>query len=398
MHFTASVIGSTFLVAACLLTSCNDAPNTIGTELVPGTDTIYAISSLSAPLISEVSVSSERVPLYNPETFLYGKASDSEGRLFIEFINYIRLGAADSFDVVASDLVMYPEEYKYGDTSNLTLSISGYDLKQIWYPQATWDSIWAPDGSTSYYSPSDPKVCSFESVLTSTDSVVYVPFDKEATKRWIVLGSDSSTREQLFGLVLVPEVSGSVRSFRNQSSGSQIMKLRVIYKHVDSADNDTTYLRSAVANFVDSPLPADSSELIVQGTRVHRAAFRFKIDSLPPYSIILGSTFKVFVDDVASTIGTLGRDELFSLSFTSGTGANFAFVTRGDASGVFTFPNITSITQTIRREGGSGSILIEPEGVNKFQRMNRLKLFNMQSDSVHRPRLDIIYAIPIVYQ
>ncbi|MBI2794851.1 MAG: hypothetical protein HYX66_09420 [Ignavibacteria bacterium] len=398
MHFTARVIGWTFLAAACLLASCNDAPNTVGTELVPGTDTLYAISSLSVPLISEAYTSPERIPLYNPETFLYGKASDSEGRLFIEFINYIRLGAADSFEVIASDLVMYPEDYKYGDTSNLALSISGYELKQLWYPQATWDSIWAPDGSTSYYSPSDPKVCSFESVLTSTDSIVYVPFNTEATKRWIVLGSDSSTRDQLFGLVLLPEASGSVRSFRNQTNGVQNMKLRVIYKHADSADNDTTYLRSAVANFVDTPLPADSSEPIVQGARVHRAAFKFIIDSLPPYSIILGSMFQVFVDDFSSTIGTLGRDELFSLSFTSASGANYAFVTRGDASGVFSFPNITSITQTIRKEGGSGTIFIEPEGINKFRRMNRLKLFNMQSDSLHRPRLDIIYAIPTVYQ
>lgn len=176
------------------------------------------------------------------------------------------------------------------------------------------------------------------------------------------------------------------------------MQLRVIYKHADSVDNDTTFLRSAVANFVNTPLPADSAELIVQGALVHRAAFKFTIDSLPPYSIILGSTFSVFVDEFASTLGTFGRDELFSLSFTSRSGSNYAFVTRGDASGLFTFPNITSVTQLIRMQGGSGTVFIEPENINKFRRMNRLKLFNMQSDSLHRPRLDIIYAIPTVYQ
>lgn len=398
MHFTSRVIGWIILATTvCLLAACNDAPNSIGTELIPGTDTLYTISSLSAPLIADAFTSSQRIPLYNPETFLYGKTSDSEGRLFIEFINYVRLGAADSFEIIASDLMMYPEEYKYGDTANLTLSISGYELRQLWYPQATWDSIWAPDGQTSYYSTSDPRVCSFESVLAASDSIVYVPFDTEATKRWFVLGSDSSTREQLFGLVLVPEVPGSIRSFRNQQNGSQIMQLRVIYKHADSADNDTTFLRSAVANFVNTPLPADSAELIVQGALVHRAAFKFTIDSLPPYSIILGSTFSVFVDEFASTIGTFGRDELFSLSFTSSSGSNYAFVTRGDASGLFTFPNITSVTQLIRMQGGSGTVFIEPENINKFRRMNRLKLFDMQSDSLHRPRLDIIYAIPTVY-
>ena len=386
------------LYCIAFITSCNDAPNTVGTELIPGTDTIYAISSLQVPLLPSASTQSDREPLYNPDFMLYGKTVDSEGRLFVEFLQYPRLGSPDSFEIISSELMMYPQDYKYGDTSNLTLSVHSYELKQLWYPQATWDSIWAPDGSTSYYSTSDPQVCSFEKTLTAEDSVVYVPFDTQATKRWFVLGSDSTTRDQLFGLVLLPETAGSIRQFRNNNNGVQVMKLRVIYKHADSVDNDTTYLESAVADFVDTPPAAGDTDLVVQGARLHRTAFQVKIDSLPPYSIILGSSFQASVNDGASQNGTFGRDEVLTLTYLSPSGTQYAFSAYGDASGQYIFPNITTIAQLIRKYGGTGTLLLEPQGVNKYERMNRQKLFGMESDSLHRPRLNIVYTISTVFQ
>ena len=385
-------------VCAVLLFSCNDLPNEVGTELVPGTDTLYSVSSLTIPIIISGTTSTLQTPLYNSPKVLYGKTADSDARMFIEFVNYPKLGAADSFEVISSELIVKPEPYRYGDTNDLTLSIHAYELKQIWSAQATWDSIWAPDGSTQYYSNSDAPVATFDQQLAITDSTVYVPFDLVATKRWLVLGSDSATKDQLFGLALIPESGTSVRSYRNLLNNKQEMKLRVVYKHADSTTNDTAFVEAAVAYFVHTPNSSDSTEMLVQGAQIHRTQLTIQIDSLDEFAIIIGASMSVHVDLTASNLGVYGLDELLTMIYSRTDGSKITYTTRGTADGEFVFPNVSSMLQFIRKDGGTGTVTIEPEGENRYNRMNRLKIFGLQADEQHRPALHIVYTIPTVFQ
>ena len=121
------------IVALCtILISCNDAPTGVGTGVVPGTDTIYALSSLVSPMLVRDSIASTREPFVNGTYFLIGNTAKDQARVFMEFLNYPDLGADSTYDVITADLQMFPQDYRYGDTANMSVAFSAYELKRSW--------------------------------------------------------------------------------------------------------------------------------------------------------------------------------------------------------------------------------------------------------------------------
>ena len=390
--FTATL----FLLCMTILTSCNDKPTDVGSDLVPGTDTIYAESTVSSELLKLIGTKTERSPIYNSAYVLFGKTADSEARMFVEFIQWPDVGHPDTFELISAELEMFPQAYVYGDTNDVTLSLSSYELQQVWSANATWDSIWASDGSTSYYSTGQPPVAQHSVDIQDGDSVVRIPFDLTAAKRWLTVGMDSTSTSELFGLVLLPENNGSIKQFRNLDGNTQIMRLRVVTRRNDTSALDTSFVEAAVACFVDTPVAADG-ETLVQGARVHTTQYEIRIDSLPPYSIIAGSRFVVTVDMNNSSVGNLGADELLALTYVPKSGNNITLVTRRNEWGVYEFSDMVNVMQRIRSDGGVGTITIGPTDVNLSWRMNRLRLHGLNDDATVRPYLSVIYIIPEVF-
>lgn len=388
------------IAALCaILTACNEPPTDVGSEIVPGTDTIYALSSLSAPLLDSGSTVSEREPLTNGTFFLLGHSSTNDARVFIEFINYPDLGSDSSYDVLAADMQMLPQDYRYGDTADKSVAFSAYELKKAWSANVTWDSIWDANGSTDFYSTADPTVCSFsETIITPADTVVNVPFDKIAVKRWLVAGRDSQLIKDVHGIVLLaPVTSNVIRQFRNLKSITQLMKLRVIRMRHDSARTvDTNYIETAVANFVNTVDP-QPNEMVIQGARVHRAHIVVDLDSVPSNGIVIGGTLRLTSDLTRSQPGSFGLDEVIAIRYTPPIGSVITLQTRVDAAGVYVFSNIGPLMQIIRRYGGKAKLLIQPTGVDENWRMNRVHFYEPASDQSVRPRLTIAYTVPGIF-
>lgn len=386
------------LSVVCLvgfLTACNDKPTDIAIDLTPGTDTLYASSSLDSGILLTATATSTRLPILNSTYVLFGKTTDSEARMFIEFTNYPTLGAAADFEVIESHLQMIPLAYRFGDTISRDLGIVAYDLKRLWPLNATWDTVWAADGSTTYYATTDTPVSTFTHTFTTTDSIVNVPFAVDATKRWLTLGADSTTRKDLFGIVLLPTATGSIGLYRNLNGSAQTMRLRVVYKHKDSTTNDTTYLTSAVASFVDTPLPA-ADELLTQGARIHNTTFSIDLSRLPRNAMILGAKFNATADKANSKPGTFGIDEVLALVYTPTDGTTpVNYYARVDGvTNNYLFLDITYAIQAMLREGSKGTLVLRPTDSYEFWQMNRIRFHNMQADSTVRPRLSIIYTVP----
>ncbi|MBL0322243.1 MAG: hypothetical protein IPP80_07695 [Ignavibacteria bacterium] len=381
-----------------ILSSCNDLPTSVGSEVVPGTDTIYALSSLDAPLLSNDTMSSVREPLVNSTYFLIGNTQNDQARVFMEFTNYPDLGPDSAYDVVSADLQMFPQDYRYGDTSDRSVSFTAYELKRSWSANVTWDSIWTADGSTDFYSTADAPVCTYsEQVTVPADSMIRVPFDVDAVKRWMVAGRDSSLVKEVFGFVLLPSNTSVIRQFRNLDGVVQVMKLRVITKKRDTTQAlDTVFVESAVANFVNTP-EAQAGELLVQGARIHRTSFKIDLDSIPNNSVIVGGTLRITVNDAASTYGLFGRDEVIAIRYSPPIGSIIELSARDDASGVYIFTNIGPMLQLIRKYGGPAELIIKPSGVYETWRMNRLHIYGLNAADYLRPRVTVAYTIPGVF-
>ncbi|MBC8125327.1 MAG: hypothetical protein H7X70_06300 [Candidatus Kapabacteria bacterium] len=380
-----------------IFTSCNEAPTGVGTEVVPGTDTIYALSSLVSPLLVRDSIATTRQPFLNGTYFLIGNTSKDQARVFMEFLNYPDLGADSTYDVIKADLQMFPQGYRYGDTSDMSVAFSAYELKRSWSANVTWDSIWAADGSTDYYSVADQPVSTYsESVIVPVDSAIRAPFDVDAVKRWMVAGRDSTLVKEIFGIVLLPTNSSVIRQFRNLEGILQVMRLRVITKKRDTTQAlDTVFVESSVANFVNTP-DAQPRELLVQGARIHRSLVQVNLDSVPQNAVIVGGTLRVSVDNAGSTYGLYGRDEVISLRYVPTSGTPIEIASRGDSAGVYVFTNIGPLLQVIRRNGGKADLIIKPTGIYESWRMNRLRLHSLLADTFVRPRLTVAYTIPSV--
>ncbi len=386
------------LLCGLLLSGCNDLPTDVGSDLVPGTDTLYLQSSTSTLLMTDAGTRSEREPFYNSTYMLFGKTSDSEARMFVELVNYPDLGAPDSFTVISSELLLQPEAYIFGDTNDRLVDLRILELQQEWSAQATWDSIWAPDGSSTYYSDAQTPLATFSATIDTANTTLAVPIDLAATKRWLDLASDSATSGQVFGMVLLPRNTASIRQFRNLNDTRQAIQLRVVWKHADSTEPDTTLISSVAASFVNTPIPQET-ELVTQGAHQHFASFRVQVDSLDEFAILLGARLHLKADLSRSQIGRFGIDEVLGVRFRSSGGEELTMVTRGTADGEYTFDNIVPILQRLRADGGTGTIWIVPVDNYALWRMNRLWFHpTTASDPNVQATLSIVYTIPTVLQ
>lgn len=377
------------------ISACNELPTDLGSDIIPGTDSIFSLASDSAGgLLTSKGTHTERQPLYNTPYLLFGKTKDTEARLFIEFINYPAVKDPSEWDVVESSLEMYPQRYCLGDTTSSTFQVRGYNITQSWSSQITWDSVWAADGSTPYYNATGTPVCDAVGTVTHTDSVVRIPFNNDETKRWLVIGADSARRKQeLFGIVLLCPTVSSIRQFRNFDGSVQKMLLRVITKHRDSTSPDTLFLMSSVAGFVNSPA-ASENEMVIQGARIHSTQFGVNVNGVPEHSVVVGATFRVSLNMAQSVVGNEGPDEILELRYTPANGRQLRFQTRITSANEYVFPNISAIIQHLRANGGSGTIELLPADSYVTWRTNRLVLHSLTDSEDGKPKLTILYTVP----
>ncbi len=389
---------SLIMAVGCIcLAGCNDLPTIVGTDVVPGTDTIYASSSLERPYLTSDSSVARRRPTVNGAFFLFGNTATDQARVFVEFINYPDLGDGSNYSLVSADLMMFPQDYRFGDTTDKSLSVKAYELKKSWSANVTWDSIWNESGGTDFYSTADQPMAQFTTTITTgPDTAVYVPLDTARIKRWLVKGRDSAGVREIFGMVLLSQSTSSIRQFRNLEGVRQRMQLRVVRQLLDTTSKrDTTFIDCVAANFI-STLQPSPGELVVQGGHIREARITCSLDSVPANAIIVGGTLRVTVDAERSIIGSFGRDEILNLNYVPASGPVINLATRGNANGEFIFENLGPFLQLLRKNGGRGDLLIQPTGVYESWRMNRLRLYTLTDDPFKRPRLTVAYTIPSV--
>ena len=391
-------LSSCIALLCIVMVGCNDLPTVVGTDVVPGTDTLYASSSLERPFLLSDSTVQRRTPFVNGAFFLFGNTSTDQARVFVEFINYPDLGDGSNYDLVSADLMMIPQDYRYGDTTDKSLSLMAYELKKSWSADATWDSIWNASGATDYYAVTDRPMAQFSTTITTgADTAVYVPLDTARIKQWLIKGRDSTAVKSIYGMVLLSSSTSSIRQFRNLEGVRQRMQMRVVRQLRDtSSKRDTSFVECAVANFISTAQPR-TGEVVIQGGHILDARLVCSLDSIPSNAIILGGTLRVTVNTTASSIGSFGRDEILNLNYVPSSGPVINLASRGTSTGEFVFENIGPFLQLLRKNGGRGELFIQPTGVYESWRMNRLHLYTLADDPFKRPRLTVAYTIPGVF-
>jgi hypothetical protein len=380
------------LASACVLgIACNEAPTDIGTGLIPGTDTLYMVSSDSVPLLINAQVFSNREPLVNNALVLLGKSGSSDAQLLLQVTSFPNVGSQTSFRVDTAYLELVGGAYAFGDTSSKQLSLVGYEIQQPYSALVTWDSIYDVQGNSRFYTTASP-VVQQQIMIPAVDSTTTLTVDKDMIQRWLARNSDSATRNQVFGMILLAPNATRIQQFRNLSGSSQRLRLRAVIQHNDSTSLDTLLLESVVASIVQTPEP-EPTEIITQGARPIATSFTVHLDSLPANALIINAVLTVHMDPEKSILGNLGADEVLQVRFTNTANKNFSLRTLRENNTV-TFSNIGPILQEVVKDGKRGTLVLEPDLQNGDRLFKMNRMYYAPFGSPLAPKLSIVYTVP----
>ncbi|MBU3699522.1 MAG: DUF4270 domain-containing protein [Candidatus Kapabacteria bacterium] len=392
-------------LALCLsVISCNDAPSIVGSELIPGTDTLYTASTATLPLLSGDTTTTSELPLVNSSFVLLGSTRTADARMFVEILRYPAEILGDSsfsdstFDVSSANLQLFPQGYAVGDTADKLMSFKVYELKKFWFANVTWDSVWNGADASEYYSTADKPIATYSEPLPSIvadSTVINIPFDQSAVKRWLVASRDTAKLKTVYGFVIVPTNMKQIRQFRNSASGAQKTRLRVITRSRRDTTTQIYSLESTVASFVNDAEPPATS-LTIQGSRNVKFQMTVRLDSIPANAVIMGGDMRLTLDQQASVVGTSGRDQKISLRYQPPTGQPIVIESSADSSGTYRFRNIGPLIDVMLRSRKPATLTFQATGGNEFWAMNRLVFHGTTASEALRPRLTMIYTIPPV--
>jgi hypothetical protein len=218
--------------------------------------------------------------------------------------------------------------YRFGDTTDNSISFGVYELGKDFSALATWDSVYDASGITSLYTPfaipvgqfvntsllpaldetvSDPRSNYRPDIYTYNESGVPVgriAIDKNYMQRMLSLSMDSAGRSKMFGLALHPTGMRSITRF----SGTIVLQVNM------RKVGDTKLLpwirrfNLTVFNLVHTP-NATSDEAVLQGGRKHVARITLNLDGVDSSAIIFDGELTFPIDKQRSEFGTNFQDQ-----------------------------------------------------------------------------------------
>jgi hypothetical protein len=439
------------------MSSCNDAPGPIGSELIPGdTLNLKTITNDSLPLIVASTIG-QNIARMNTDLgftsantpFFIGAARTLDGDEFsatalvryqlpvrsdsIRMANFMSLTENDIIDV---RLFMRPSSFLLGDTITKVLPFRVYELRQRWYndsinrtnnpplPQTLVSSPFIASYSLRSITFRGETLTDAGPILTNKQPLLIR--DKAMIVRWIQ--SDSSTWfNNVFGLAFVPLLRPNTPFAQTMFGFEGASYIVVRYQRPqDTTQNFLTISEDAQVTLTSGPVPnnPNNNEIMVQGGLALRSSLDFDIRTIPALSTIHQAELILPVDTVRSLISTRGYPQTLQLHFSlpdnrfvinTTTGASltvtgFLDATSGTtryifSSGTNSAPNMIAAIQRLVKFGGLGQLvlhltpqIVTSSGVfrsDEEQTLHRIIFRRLRGsgDPMLRPRLTITYSL-----
>ncbi len=442
------VYGIVCLASAWILSSCNDSPGPVGSELIP-TDSISlrSVNNDSLSLISATSVgqftpkmalelagTSQSSPYFVGAT-ITRSAERFSATAFVRFQHPVRndsIRKADFSGLTANDIIdaqlfLRPAACLLGDTIGKIAPFNIYEVRERWYNDSITAARNVPEAS-SFAAQTPLAVYSqqfadggFDGGGILSRKRPLILRNKALVAQWI--NSDSvQWRNSVFGIALVPS-NAATAIFRFDEPASIVVRFK---RPQDSLERFLTIFEDAQITVGRTTTPSNpaANEVIVQGGTALRTALTFDTRFIPALSTIHQSEFILPIDTIRSLVGTCGLPSSLQLSFIDPTNpmgidpavritaTGFLNTTTGTAryifsSGTTTSPNMLGIIQQLTKVGGRANILLHLtpqlfDGANRrFIRSDEEQMFNRlvfrrlrgSADPAFRPRLTITYSV-----
>ncbi len=384
------------LASTLVWSGCNDAPSPVGAEFLPDTAQLYVLTAPPDSVFEAVATHRLPQPLFNVGILYIGRFQSMEARTLLRFTDIPdTLGSLTAESILRATLLLSPERYALGDTSSGATHVpfSIHKVIRLWTPKATWDSLFA-GGDAGTLDPTE--LGRWETPIPLRDTVQPIRIElndlgRQLIAEWLRFQSDSSLRQQIYGLALLPTPSGSaIRAFATQAIGQlerPAPKLEILYRH-PSGNVDTLYLTAGYAGSFISPADADTTRyLILQPGIAYQPKLSLRLTALPPLAAIHRAELRLTIDSTACWTGNRERSRTLLLlpSDTNAPGWVSTTATYDPQSGAFISKTLAPLLEYWFRRQQRGTLIVSLPATELYGRLDRLAF-------LPQPQLTIVYS------
>ncbi len=307
----------TLTTACAVLSSCNDLPSPIGSEILVEPVSLRTVSSDSVPLL--VSTANAQVPrALNDVGWFTGRFGTFEAKTFVNFlIPFIPLATSyqgiTENDVTAT-LIIPTTPFIFGDTLRNQYNFRVVELLKAWTPFATVDTLRALEaaGETQLYGRTVGSLVSKPVIPPILQTQMRIPLDARMILSW--LRADTAV-QKIHGVAIVANAgASSIRQVNSSATGGAYIEVR-LRRPNDASDDpfDTYTLREWFhASFVTNTAPVASSSLTIEPATARRARISVNLASIPSLSFIHRAELFLSLDPARSLASSRGiPDTLF---------------------------------------------------------------------------------------
>ncbi len=404
--------------AALIVSSCNEQPTEVGSQLLSDTVVIKTLNSDKDSIIQSGEYFKYIIPAYTSETALVGNYETINAPylcMFNEPEDSVRNIPVES--IITAEFVMYYETYTMGDYNSGQLSLDVKTVDSLWIKvdtdeikKTTWDSL--NDPAKNYFG---RKIGEYAGVLDFSDSNasrrIHIPIEKSYAALLTEYNEEDSInhRPKTHGIAFLPREDCSIiQQFRTSVSGysaDTISHLRIVYTN-DKGVQDSIRLHISHDGMFSNSVITDPNLLYVQADVDYRSVLKFDLSDIPEFAGIIKSELELTLNEGESIASNEGLDTLVRIGIFASREETSALATYVTSSGKrdtanptkYIFRSISGAVENIvRTTNGKGEVILYPyyyakdDGLN-HNRIDRLAFYGPNAENpANRPKLKIAY-------
>ncbi len=373
------------------LYSCDDAPTSLGTSLLPNQDLIDAFKDSSYAVESKF-YGSDTLALSSASRVFLGVNGNIESTMLMKFYMFFPDSIKNAIlgdSLVLKSAVMEMEPvYTFGKSTN------DFDFS-VHKITSTWNSL---DFSKSDFEKLDYDADDVSSNHNIQDSLITFDIDTTLVNKWLVSSANSNQVEENHGIYFkYSSGTNKIIGFPAISSryDSVLTRLVMVVKVGVTTDTLTIKVTSDahVVNSIEAQMPVQTSETIfVQGGIPIRSDLKIDVSSIPKHAIINKATLKLFVDEDKSQIGTDSSKFIGALMLDDFESSEISTSFSGIILKYDSLAYSGEITQFVQEWVANTNNGMKLYLFDEVETVNKIAIYGAKADTKLRPYLEIIYT------
>ena len=380
----------TLLAVSSILSfqGCENTPNDVGLNYIPGTDTT-SVKFLDSET-DTMAITSNNYEYYI-NTLLatnisVGRFQNYESKALLKF--YTFPGDYDSADVLSAVLTLRYGDYSFQDKQGLTDFNIHRVVNNLNYSTITYDSVSASDFGSKV-------IGSFSSVVADSSSI-NIDLDPKVLKDWFEYAADTNFAVKNYGMALLPNLSSSVIKgfFEFNDNVDYVPTITALVSKNGTVDTVKLIasLGVTLSNVVSISIPQD--EFIIQSGVAYRNILNFDLSKLPTNAIINNATLQFTLDN-SNSFYSASSDKTITIGMVTDS------VNKTDSLFTEAFLRDTivysvALNSVVQRwnSGIMPNLGISLRSQSEIQNLNYFTFYApTYADITKRPRLSITYTL-----